>query len=154
MCVIPEFVTNVGQDWVRSEERGSCFGYRRRSWFDGHSAGPRAALLLVGRVENPGHSSSVTALPVLLHSGRRRHVGLSTVPGRPRRSLTRETLWVGMWGLDAGDMGQDATDSMAAVQTVYRLGQVTPSGLGDVGFVWLSPGHVLLVMVQRPGQQA
>ena len=134
-----KFVSNVGQDSVRSEERGIMFGYRRRSWFDGHSAGPRAPLLSVGRVENQSHSSLVAALPVLPHSGRRRHVGLSTVPSRPRRSLTREPLWVGMRGPDAGDMGQDATDSMAPVHTVDGLGQVTPSGLGDVGFVWLCP---------------
>ena len=40
---------------------------------------------------------------------------------------------------DAGVIGQDATDGLALVETACRLGQEAPSGLGDVGFVRLSP---------------
>lgn len=45
-------------------------------------------------------------------------------------------------------MGPEATGVMALVHTVYRIGQETPSGLGEVGLVRLSPGHVCLLTVR------
>lgn len=98
-------------------------------------------------VENQGHSSLGTALPALPQSGRRRHVGPRMAPGRPRRSLMREPPWVGMREPRCGCHGAE-TESMALVQTAYQIGHETPSGLGKVGFVWLSPGHVCLLTVR------